>query len=111
MILDDRPIIRLIFQKGQAVIQNFNIGSFQFELMQVINDSCIYHVRNDNFRMLMFFYSIDTDSRCDYRSNVDFVHFIWEHFERFSIRKFAVTSLPADSAPLCLNDTLLSNTR
>ena len=112
MILDDRPIIRLIFQKGQAVIQNFNIGSFQFELMQVINDSCIYHVRNDNFRMLMFFYSIDTDSRCNYRSKVNLVHFIWVHFERLSIRKFEIALLPKDSAsPHHLFDTLLEDTR
>jgi len=33
--------------------------------MQVNNDSCIYHVRDDNFGMLMFFYGIDTDSRCN----------------------------------------------
>jgi len=100
MILDDRPIIRLIFQKGQTVIQNFNIGSFQFERMHEINYSCIYRVRDENFVMLMFFYGIDTDSRCNYRSNVDFVHFIWDHFERFSVRKFAITILPSDSAPI-----------
>jgi len=86
MVLDDRPIIRLIFQQRQKVIQNFDIGSFQFELMHMINDSCIYRVCNDNFSMLMFFYGVDTGSRCNYRSNVDFVHFIWHHFERFSIR-------------------------
>jgi len=66
MILDDRPIICLIFQKGQTVIQNINIESFQFELIYMINDSCIYRVRNENFCMLMFFYGVDTDSRCNY---------------------------------------------
>ena len=59
IILDDYPIIRLIFQKGESIIQNFNIGSFQFDLMQMLNESCIYRVRNENFNMLMFFYGID----------------------------------------------------
>ena len=61
----------------------------------------------------MFIYGIDTDSRCNYRSNENFVHFIWDHFERFSIRKLAITLLPTPSAttPLHLFDTLLENTR
>jgi len=109
IILDDHPIIRLIFQKGESIIQNFNIGSFQFDLMQMLNDSCIYRVRNENFNMLMFFYGIDTDSRCNYCSNVNFVHFIWDYFEGFSIRKFAITLLPKDSSstPPHLFDILL----
>jgi len=109
MILVHRPIIRLIFQKGQTLIQNFNIGSFQFDRMHMVNDSCIYRVRNENFCMLMFFYGVDTDSRCNYRSKGDFVHFIWDHFERFAIRKFAITILPSDSAttPSGLSDNRL----
>ena len=81
--------------------------------MQMLNDSCIYRVRNENFNMLMFFYGIDTDSRCNYRSKVNFVHFIWDYFERFSIRKFAITLLPKDSSstPLHLFDTLVEDTR
>jgi len=110
-ILDDRPIIRLIFQKDESRIQNFNIGSFHTDLMQMI-DSCIYGVRNENFNMLMFVYGIDTDSRCNYRSKVNLVHFIWVHFERLSIRKFEIALLPKDSAsPHHLFDTLLEDTR
>ena len=80
--------------------------------MQMINDSCIYGVRNENFNMLMFVYGIDTDSRCNYRSKVNLVHFIWVHFERLSIRKFEIALLPKDSAsPHHLFDTLLEDTR
>ena len=75
-------------------------------------DSCIYGVRNENFNMLMFVYGIDTDSRCNYRSKVNLVHFIWVHFERLSIRKFEIALLPKDSAsPHHLFDTLLEDTR
>jgi len=99
MIADEHRTIRLIYQKFQNVIQNFNIGSFQFEFVQVFNDSCIYHVRSGDFGIIVKLYGVDADSRCDYRSNVDFVHFVWEHFERYPIRKFAITVLPLDNAP------------
>jgi len=46
---------------------------------------------------------IDATSHCNYRSNVDFVHFIWDNFERFSSRKLAITILPSDRVPLPLN--------
>ena len=76
MILDDHPIIRLIFQKGPNVIQNFIIVFFDFELLQTHNDSCIYRARVGRFNAIMFSVGIDADSRCDYRSSVDFVHFV-----------------------------------
>jgi len=102
LIPDEHPTIRLIFQKGQKVIQNFNIGSFRFELVQVLNDSCIYGVRSGDFDIILHFYGVDADSRCDYRSIVDFVCFVWEHFERYPIRKLAITVLPLDNAPTLL---------
>ena len=46
--------------------------------------------------MLTTFFGIDADSRCDYRSNVDFAHFIWQTFDRFSICRYAITIFPTD---------------
>jgi len=83
MILnDDHPIIRLIFQKGPNVIHHLIIGFFHFELLHKYPDICIYRVRLGYFNAMIFFVGIDTDSSCNYRSNVDFVHFIWDNFER-----------------------------
>jgi len=81
--------------------------------MQVVKDSCTYRVREGGFDIIVFFYGIEADSRSDYRSNVDFAHFIWDNFERFSIRKLAITILPSDDAPTPprLFVTLPSNTR
>jgi len=61
----------------------------------------------------MCFVGIAADSRCDYRFNVDFVHFTWDNFERFSTRKFAITILPSDNVtvPLYLSSALPSNTK
>ena len=80
MILGDgHQIIRLIFQKGPNVIQTFIIGFIHVELLQRHRDSCIYLVRLGHFNAIMYFVGIDADSRCEYRSNVDFVHFL-EYF-------------------------------
>ena len=104
MVLDDdNPILRLVFQKGQNEIQNFIIDSFHFELLQVLNDSCVYRVRLGNYSTIMFFLDVDADSRCDYRSNVEFVHFVWNNFEPFSVRIFAITFLRSVNVPAPLN--------
>ena len=110
---DAHSIVRLILKKCQNEIQNFIIGSFHFELLKVLNDSCVYRVRLGNFGANMFFLGVGADSRCDYCLNVDFVHFIWDNFERFSIRKFGIIILSSDNvpAPLNLSVALPSSTR
>ena len=102
IILDDHPNIRLIFQKGVKLIPNFELESFHFTLIQALNESCVYHVGCGNFKIIMNIFCVDADSRCDYRSNVDFVHFVWEHYERYPIKKFAITILLRDNAPIPL---------
>jgi len=59
--------------------------------------------------MIMKFYGVDAVTPCNYRSNVDFVHFVWEHFERFPLKKFSITILPRENAPVPfrLEDTRL----
>ena len=113
MILDDHTIISLVFQKVPNIIQEYIIVLFYFQILQTFNGSCFYRVRLGNFNEIMFFVGIDADSRCNYRSNVYFVHFVWANFERISTRKFAITILPSDNvtAPLNLSFALPSNTR
>jgi len=101
---DHHPNIRLIFQKSENLIPHFQIGSFQFELFQELDDCCAYHVRCGNFKIIIKVYGVDEDDSlfCNYRSNVDFIHFVWEIFERYPIQKFAITVLPRDNAPIPL---------
>jgi len=70
-------------------------------------------VRFGTFSTIYCFIGIDTASRCDYRSNVDFVHFIWDNFEQFSTRKFAIIILPSENvaAPLNLTSALPASTK
>jgi len=103
MILDNHGIIRLIFQKGPNVIEDFIIGFYYFEILQTLHDTCIYRVRLGNFNTIIFFVGIDADSLCDYRSNIDFVYFIWFNFVQFSTRKIAINILPSDNVPPPLN--------
>jgi len=114
MVLDDHhPIVRLIFQMGPNVIQHFIIGSFNFEHLQTLQDTCIYRVRLGSFSTIFCFIGIDAASRCVYSSNVDFVHLIWDNFVRFSTRNFAITILPSDNvaAPLNLSSALPASTK
>jgi len=114
MVLDDHhPIVCLLFQMGANVIQHFINGHFHFEHLQTLRDTCIYRVRLGPFNTIFCFIGIDAASRCDYRSKVDFVHFIWDTFERFSARIFAVSILPSDNAatPLNLSSASPANTK
>ena len=114
MVLDDsHSIVRLIFQMGPHVIQHFIIGFFHFEHLRTLHDTCIYRVRLGPFNAIFCFIGIDAASRCDYRSNFDFVHFIWDNFELFSTRKFAIIILPSDNvaAPLNLSSALPASTK
>ena len=67
MVLDDHPILKLIFQKYGVEIRILFIGTYHFELLEALYDMCVYRVRLDNFNMTMSFFGIDADSRCDYR--------------------------------------------
>ena len=51
-----------------------------------------------NFSITISFFGIPSRAPCNYRSNMDLVHFIWDEFERFSLKKRAITILPADSS-------------
>jgi len=58
---------------------------------------------------MISFYGVPSRADCNYRSNVDFVYFMCDAYERFSMKKFAITILPADNAPtpFRLNETSL----
>ena len=68
-------------------------------------------MRCGDFKITINFFGVDADdsSFCDFRSNVDFFHFVWENYDKFPIRKFAITILPRDNSPVPfrLEDTRL----
>ena len=88
---------------GPNVIQHFIIGSFHFEHLQTLQDTSTYWVCLGPFSTVFCLIGIDAASRCDYRSNIDFVYFIWFNFVQFSTRKIAINILPSDNVPPPLN--------
>jgi len=108
---DHHPTIRKIFQKSANLIPHFQLGPFHFELFDALDDFCTYHVRCGDFKKTINFFDIDAVdlSFCNFRSNVDFVHFVWENYDKFPVQKFAITILPQDDAPVPfrLEDTRL----
>ena len=99
------------------VIENFYFDSFKFQYLNNLPEDFIFNYlvtdRDTDFSLTISFYGVPSRTDCNYRSNVDFVHFMWDAYERYSMKKFAITILPADNAltPLRLNETSLSDTK
>ena len=117
MVLTDHHFLRLIFQKFPIIIEVFYIDSLKFQLFNFFPEDIIYVYkvtnRTNDFSIIMSFFGIRSIVNCIYRCNVDFVHFVWNAYERFSMKKYAITILPVHNAPtrLRLIDTSLSNNR
>ena len=117
IILSNHHILDLIFQRFSMVMEIFYFDSFKFQFLNNLQGSYVFNYMvtdfDTNFAIMISFYGVPSRARCNYRSNVDFVNFIWDDFERFSLKKYAITILPADGAPapLRLNQTSLSDTK
>jgi hypothetical protein len=59
--------------------------------------------RGENFRMIISFFGIETSAKCGPPSNLNLVHFIWEHSERLSFAKYAILVFPSN----CRNPSLM----
>ena len=106
--LKDNPLINLLFQKREEIVRTFTISLFQFTIQQVdvANDVCLYSVKRGRFSVMMGFIGVDSWITCGKYSNVSFVHFIWQYFEQFGIRKHALTILPAPHTRASLSNRL-----
>jgi hypothetical protein len=97
IVLTDRPpplpLERLIFQRGPDIIGKIFVDAFRFLLEDSLPDEVIfiYYITNGDF-CILFFLGVDTSSPCGSRSNVDFLHFPRQNFERFSLKKSHYTA-------------------
>ena len=44
--------------------------------------------------MNVFVFGVDDSTRCGPLSNVDFVYFVWQNFERTTSKQYAITLIP-----------------
>ena len=52
------------------------------------------------FSINVFVSSVDVSTRCGPLSNVDFIYFVWQNFERISSKHYAITLIPSGIASL-----------
>ena len=83
--MTDLPLLPLIFQKFRY--PNFLVDEFSFSLVHKEEyDVWHYVVTFENCVVPVIVYGIDTTEHCGPLSNIDFVHFVWKHFTRFSYK-------------------------
>jgi len=83
--LTDSPFMRRIFRQAPDPLDNSHIHGFLFEFSGA-DDIYFYDISCGDFKMLFAFYGIDTTDNCDPSSNLDFVQFIWQNYERFTLQ-------------------------
>jgi hypothetical protein len=98
--LKDHPLLSIIFQKNPLIV-NFYLNDFFFELLdsKPESDIFVYRVSTSDFNISLIIIGIDTISPYGSRSNVDFVLFIWQNFERFAFKKYSITLVPSTDDP------------
>jgi hypothetical protein len=104
----DAPLLNLIFERG-GELDTFQVDEFRLMLVHSQSELDIYTYRvssGDDFSVLLFCFGVDASRICGPRSNVDFVHFMWENFERFNFRKYSLALVPPSFLRFCLIPSL-----
>jgi hypothetical protein len=107
MAMKDNPVVNLIFESSEQIVETFYLGQFRFILYDVQGlDVCLYYVKSRLLEFEIAFVGIDSEILCGSESNFDFVHFVWQFFSHFIFQNHALTLLPdlSSGAPrlLCL---------
>jgi len=97
--MTDALLLTFIFQKVRC--PNFSVNEFSFRLVRKEeHDVWHYVVTYEKCVVPVTVYGIDTTEHCGPLSNIDFVHFVWKHFFRFSYKKRALALSPRGTAKL-----------
>jgi hypothetical protein len=93
--LKDKPLLKLIFQIGENPPAVLYIGPNHFAILQNVGtwDVCQYHVKLGDDTIIVTCIGVDSFS-CVLRSNVDFIHFVWENNNMLCFRRHALVFLP-----------------
>jgi hypothetical protein len=99
----DSPIQNFLFQRGQEPIKLIVFGMCELHLVEALHelDTMTYRIESydDEHSAQIVILGVDTSQPCGPTSNVDFVYFIWTHFEEFSLKKFCMTTVPSRNDP------------
>ena len=104
--LTDSPLVRRIFRQEPDPLDRLYIHGYLFEFSDIDYEEDIYYyeISRASFKMTFAIYGITTIIATP--SNLDFVQFIWLHYERFNFAKYCLTIVrrdyPALPELLCL---------
>jgi hypothetical protein len=114
--LTNVDLLDIIFQRAEVIFTLFHIDDFRFTFIGAEEgDTILYRVTyGNNFDITLTLFGVNSRD-CGPDSNLDLVYFMWQHFERFGLRKHVITllsldvktfSLPLMNLPLmrCLTD-------
>ena len=95
-------LLGLIIRQHSDPLDNFYIHGFLFVFLEADDEEDIfyYDISCGEFNMTFALAKIETTGTCNPSSNLDFVHFIWTNYERFTFGKYCLTFIPRDEPDL-----------
>ena len=94
-------LLNLIFQNYASPVFLFNGFMFTFLRREPNSDILYFDIEDregqgegDPARLRFVFFGVTTTKDCGPESNLDLVHFCWDHAERFSSIKHALLIIP-----------------
>jgi len=100
--MNNSPFLQLLFWLSPEPIDIFYFKEFLFVFLQADDEEDIlyYNISRGQFDMTIAIVRIETTGYCEPSSNLDFVHFIWSNYERFTFAKYCLTFIPREEPDL-----------
>jgi len=100
--MNNSPFLQLLFRLSPKPIDVFYFKEFLFIFMENDDEEDIfyYNIPRGQFDMTIAIVRIETTGYCNPTSNLDFVHFIWSNYERFTFAKYCLTFIPREQPNL-----------
>ena len=100
--MTNSPFLQLLFRLSPEPIDIFYFKDFLFVFLEADDEEDIlyYHISSGQFDMTIAIVRIETTGYCDPTLNLDFVHFIWSNYERFTFAKYCLTFIPREEPDL-----------
>jgi hypothetical protein len=89
-----------MYYRGEGGLHvNFEFDYFHYHLLTFLQGIYFkYKITWGDVSVTIKVYPIDTRTECGPHFNLNFLHFIWKHFEVFDFRKHAVLIFPPETS-------------
>ena len=94
--MTNSPFLQLLFRLSPEPLDIFYFKEFLFVFLEADDEDILYYdISRGEFDMTIAIVRIETTGYCDPTSNLDFVHFIWSNYERFTFANTVQPLFPA----------------